>query len=105
MESPYGDYLPIFPCLDYQPITEDRIERTIERLYNRADAALMNDKATQAQYDAWTKVLNNWADKQYQAIGKLHWAYQTRQSCQTNARPADKAGFCIYSAIPVQYGL
>lgn len=65
MESPYGMHLPIFPCLDYLPITEDRIERTLERLFDRADNALMTGQATQEQYDAWSKRAGEWADEQY----------------------------------------
>jgi hypothetical protein len=29
---------------------------------NRADSALLSGKATQAQYDAWIKALNGWAN-------------------------------------------
>lgn len=69
MESPYGLHLPIFPCLDYRPITEDRIERVVERLVDRADAALLDGRATQRQYDAWQKALRDWADEQRPKIG------------------------------------
>ena len=60
----YGN-LPVFPCLDYAPITVDRIERVIENLSDRADAKFLNSDITQEQYDAWNKALNLWADKQY----------------------------------------
>ena len=67
LDSPYGRHLPIFPCLDYAPITEDRVESTVERLVNRADRAFMADGSTvtQAQYDAWQRALSRWADEQY----------------------------------------
>jgi len=65
MDSPYGQHLPIFPCLDYYYITEERIERAVERLVNRADRAYMDGKATQEQYDAWQRALNRWTDEQY----------------------------------------
>jgi hypothetical protein len=61
MQSPYGDHLPMFPTFYDRP-SEDKLERTIERLTDRADAAFMAGKATQAQYDAWTRALSNWAD-------------------------------------------
>jgi len=59
-ESPYGNNLPVFPCF-YDHPTEDRLERVIERLMNRADASLMSGKSTQAQYDAWVKALDAFA--------------------------------------------
>lgn len=65
IESPYGDHLPIFPYLGYAPVSESRIERVVESLFNCADNALMTGKATQEQYDAWSKQLNKWADEQY----------------------------------------
>ena len=60
LESPYGDYLPIFPTFYNRP-TEERLEREIQRLYDRADAHLMAGRATQEQYDAWSKALDRWA--------------------------------------------
>lgn len=67
MQNPYGDRLPIFPHLA-MPYTEDHIERVVERLVDRADAAFMAGKATQEQYDAWHKALNAWSDRQYHTI-------------------------------------
>lgn len=64
----YGS-LPMFPCLDYAPITEDRIERAVERLVDCADAQFMAGKATQAQYDAWSRQLSAWATLQVTKIG------------------------------------
>lgn len=66
--SPYGAHLPLFPCLDYQPISEQRIERTVERLFDRADLALMDGRATQAEYDRWSARCSQWADEQYPKI-------------------------------------
>ena len=62
--NPYGKHLPIFPTFHDTP-TEDQIERTVERLFDRADAALMSNRATQSQYDAWGAALNGWAEDQY----------------------------------------
>jgi hypothetical protein len=59
-ESPYGSSLPVFPCF-YDKPSEDRLERCIERLTDRADASLLAGKSTQAQYDAWVKALDNWS--------------------------------------------
>ena len=61
LDSPYGMHLPIFPACDIDKPTEDRLERIIERLMDRTDKALLSGKATQVQYDAWIKALNNWA--------------------------------------------
>ena len=68
LTSPYVDHLPIFPNLDYSPISEDRIERTVERMFDRADATLLAGKATQDQYNKWTARLADWADEQYRKI-------------------------------------
>lgn len=58
----YGD-LPVFPTL-YGMVTEERIERNVERLMDSADHLFMAGKATQAQYDAWVKALDAWAAAQ-----------------------------------------
>ncbi|MCP3472340.1 hypothetical protein NLM33_18660 [Bradyrhizobium sp. CCGUVB1N3] len=47
LDSPYGMHLPIFPACDIDKPTEDRLERIIERLMDRADKALLSGKATQ----------------------------------------------------------
>lgn len=70
-ESPFGDHLPIFPTIyasPSNPVTEDRIERTVERLTDCADRALMDGKATQEQYDRWNVALNNWTREYYSAV-------------------------------------
>lgn len=67
LQNPYGEHLPIFPYLGYAPITVERVERVVEHLVDRADAAFMDEtkNVTQAQYDAWNKALNNWANQQF----------------------------------------
>lgn len=75
MNSLYGQHLPIFPHLGYDVITEERIERAVEHLYNRADRSLMNGKATQEQYDAWSSALSRWSDDQYDKIREVHLAH------------------------------
>lgn len=58
----YGQNLPIFHTPS-SPMTEDQVERCVERYMDRADAALMRGDATQAEYDAWTNALSRWADR------------------------------------------
>lgn len=61
---PYGRNLPLFPVLHHMPdypLTEDRIEREVERLVDRADAAFMAGRASQDEYDRWNAALNRWA--------------------------------------------
>lgn len=70
--APYGMHLPIFTFFyetPSRPLTEARIEREAERLMDAADRAYLAGKATQAQYDAWVKALDRWANEQY---AKLH---------------------------------
>jgi hypothetical protein len=66
--NPYGNNLPIFPTVFYNQPSEQRIETVVERLVNRADGALMSNRATQAQYDAWSRALNGWIEEQYALI-------------------------------------
>ena len=59
--APYGNHLPVFPLLT-APVTEDKLERTVERLFDRADSALMSGHATQAEYDRWSRRCDAWAN-------------------------------------------
>ena len=45
----YGD-LPLFPSFTQKP-SEERLEREVERLMDRADVRFLAGKATQTQYD------------------------------------------------------
>lgn len=54
-----NSHLPIFPTF-YDMPTEDKLERTIERLFNRADNVLTEGQCTQAEYDLWTNRLKEW---------------------------------------------
>lgn len=65
--SPYGEHLPIFPTIS-TPLAEEKVERVVERLIDRADTAFLAGLATQSQYDAWSRRLNEWADEQFHAI-------------------------------------
>jgi len=62
LHEPYGRRLPIFPHI-YDAVPERQLERLIERLMDRADAALLSNAATQEQYDLWVKALNAWANR------------------------------------------
>ena len=55
----YGD-LPLFPSFTQTP-SEERLEREVERLMDRADMRFLAGKATQTQYDRWIKALDKWA--------------------------------------------
>lgn len=59
----YGD-APLFPTFYSHP-SEEKIEATVERLVDRADAQFLAGKMTQAQYDSWNHQLAIWADRQY----------------------------------------
>lgn len=59
----YGS-LPMFPAL-YGDVSEERIERAVERIIDVADHVFLNGGATQAQYDAWMRALDAWATKLY----------------------------------------
>ncbi len=57
--EPYGLHLPIFPMF-YRPVTEAEAEAVIGRLFDRADKVLLENKCTQAQYEAWCIALHEW---------------------------------------------
>jgi hypothetical protein len=46
-------------------MTEDQIERAVERKYDRIDAQLMAGKLTQAEYDFEHKCIMRWAEDRY----------------------------------------
>jgi hypothetical protein len=46
-------------------MTEDQIERIVERATDKLDADLMSGKLTQATYDAEVVALDKWAGQQY----------------------------------------
>ena len=48
-------------------MTEDQIERHVERHMNSLDAQLMNGSLTQAEYDQAVRALDRWAQAQYNA--------------------------------------
>jgi hypothetical protein len=59
----YGK-LPIFPAL-FGEVTEERIERMVERMFNVGDEILLSNGATQEQYDEWVDQLGNYANRLY----------------------------------------
>lgn len=46
-------------------MTEDQIERRVERLFDALDRRFMNSAMTQAEYDAAAADISAWADAQY----------------------------------------
>jgi len=46
-------------------MTEDQIERAVERKVDRLDALFMTTDLTQAEYDAAQKEVQAWADREY----------------------------------------
>jgi hypothetical protein len=70
-EPPYGEHLPLFPTFyswPSNPLTEDRIERTVERLCDFADKVFLDGRANSEQYERWQIALNAWVREQYAAI-------------------------------------
>lgn len=57
--------LPSFPTLTGR-ITDERIERTAERLMDIADIALVSGVARQDAYDDWCRRLHIWTGQQYE---------------------------------------
>lgn len=57
-------------------MTEDQIERHVETLTDRLDAAFLadNSKMTQDQYDAEIKAINDWAEYMYVRADKFRAA-------------------------------
>jgi hypothetical protein len=51
-------------------MTEEQIERTVERNFNRYDAALMAGRIDQQAYDLLARETNKWADAQYVALAR-----------------------------------
>jgi hypothetical protein len=49
-------------------LTEDQIERIVERETDRLDKALMKGVLTQEEYDREIIVLDKWASQQYRDI-------------------------------------
>jgi hypothetical protein len=50
-------------------MTEDQIERSVERKMDSLDARFMNSSMSQAEYDNHVKMINAWAEAEYRAVG------------------------------------
>jgi hypothetical protein len=68
---------PEFPTYFPSGLTEDRLERIIQRIVDKADALFMAGHGTQEQYNAYMRDLNEWSDRMYvknvlpfQSLGK-----------------------------------
>lgn len=59
--------LPSFPSLTGK-LTDERIERTAERLMGVADIALTSGVARPDAYDDWCRRLHIWTGKQYERL-------------------------------------
>jgi hypothetical protein len=46
-------------------LTEEQIERRVERMTDRVDARLMNGSLTQEAYDVAIEFVNEWAEREY----------------------------------------
>lgn len=69
--EPYGRHLPMFPVLystPDDPLTEERIQRELERMVERAETAVSEGKADEWQYDLWRMALTRWAEFHYEAM-------------------------------------
>lgn len=53
-------------------MTEDQVERTVERKVNSLDNRFMRSGSTmtQEEYNAEMKAINNWAEKEYKTAKK-----------------------------------
>jgi hypothetical protein len=49
-------------------MTEEQIERKVERAMDALDARLMGNRLSQAEYDAQVRELNKWAEAQYAKV-------------------------------------
>lgn len=49
-------------------MTEEQIERAVERKVNALDARFMNSAMTQAEYDELSAAIAQWADNEYRFV-------------------------------------
>lgn len=56
--------LPNFPEIN-ERITEEQLERIIEKLIDAADKLLMNNSVNQEEYNEWFKQLRKWENSLY----------------------------------------
>jgi hypothetical protein len=52
-------------------MTEDQIERRVERAMDRLDARLMSDRLSQAEYDREIVALDKWASQQARYVDAI----------------------------------
>lgn len=52
-------------------LTEDQIERKVERMIDALDKSFMNGELTQDAYDKEMKSIDDWAQEQYKRISHL----------------------------------
>ena len=54
--------------MEANPISAEWIERTAERGMDRLDRRLMDNRLTQAEYDAAVREQNQWVERQYRLL-------------------------------------
>ena len=101
-------------------MTEEQIERAVERKFNSLDARFMTTGSTmtQAEYDAASAEISRWAESEYWFVSKDR--SMTKQYCPckddkpdpcplcgaTVAGDDPRRGICQYpEAPPIDYGL
>ena len=54
--------------MNKEPITEEEIEYTVEKLIDELDHRLMHNDLTQQEYDQAVVIIDKWASQQLRAI-------------------------------------
>lgn len=53
-----------------QPVTEDHLERIVQRTMNQLDKLLLTNEMTQDEYDQEVRELDQWAREMYRNLPK-----------------------------------
>ena len=56
--------------MTYRYLTEDEIERRVEKMVDHLDRVFMNGDMTQKNYDLAMLNLHDWAERQYEILGR-----------------------------------
>lgn len=60
------------PGTPTMPLTEDQIERVVEKRTDTMDSEFMDGRMTREDYDANCKALSAWADREYARTRKVN---------------------------------
>lgn len=63
---------PVLYATPDDPLTEERIQRELERMVRRAEEALERGRANDRQYELWRMALARWAEFHHKAMNM--WA-------------------------------